>query len=86
MVSKYKKTDKDIFSFNDLKAEFPDYSDDFLSKSLYSLQHKGYVAVDPADNIAYTTTLLCDGIAAVEEDTLFKKVHSFLKELRSLFS
>lgn len=84
MVSQYKKTGKDIFSFADFKSQFSNYSDDFLSNALYALEHKGYVSVSPGDDVAYSTTLLCDGITAVEENTWFTKALSLLKAVKTL--
>lgn len=83
-VKEYKNNGKDCFLFKEIKSNFNDFSDDFLSKAILSLQKDGFVKVFFADNVAYTINLLPDGIRNCEENTLIKKGYSALKEIKTL--
>lgn len=75
-----------FFSMETIEKQFPGYKTDYLSKIMYSLQNDGFVEVIPADNCAYVSELLVDGIIHCEENTLLKKGYSVLKELKTLLS
>lgn len=84
MVESYSESHNKMFSFNAFKALHPELDNDFISDSLYLLQHDGLVKVFPADNVAYITELKPNAIREIEDDTLLKKGYVLLKEIRSL--
>lgn len=84
MVESYAANGADFFSFDAIKKIFTGYSDDYLSKAIYILQDDGFVFVYDADNIAYSTQLLPNGIRQCQDNTILKKGYSLLKEIRSL--
>ena len=83
MVKSYSENHNKRFSFNTFKALHPELDNDFISDSLYLLQHDGLVKVYPADNVAYNTVLLPNAVRDIEEDTFLKKGYILLKEIRS---
>lgn len=89
MVQEYVSNGRDIFFFEDLKKIFlkdsSEQSINYLCKALYILEHDGFVSISPADDVAYRTVLLPNGIRHCEENTLIKKCYTLLKELRNLF-
>jgi len=84
IVTEYYKTDIDHFCFAKLKRKFPSYSDDFISKAVYLLKNDGFVNVISADNVAYLTILLPTGIQHIDNNTFFKKIINWLKEIKNL--
>ena len=86
MVKEFVSTDTYIFYFGDIKEKFPGYTDEYLTKAIYLLEHDGFVQVNPADDVAYTSELLPNGIRNCEENTMLKKGYGLLKEIKSLLS
>lgn len=84
MVVSYKEKGKDTFDFEFFKELYPDASDDYLSKALHYLQDDGLVSIFRADDRPYWITLLPNGIANVDENTMLKKGYTILKEIKSL--
>ncbi len=86
MVKEFISANTDTFFFSDIKEKFPGYTDEYLSDALYLLQNDGFTAVRSADDVAYISTLLPDGIRNCEENTLLKKGYGLLKEIKTLLS
>ncbi|RBP89356.1 hypothetical protein DFO70_1113 [Cytobacillus firmus] len=84
MVTEYKKTGKEVFTFEKIQNELPEIEEHFLNKSLFKLKSDGLIKIFEADNIAYTSTLLPQAIIHVEENTLLKKGYTAIKEIKSL--
>lgn len=84
MVKSYINNGTTDYSFDVLKEAFSDCTDDNLTKAIRLLSTDGFVSVFEADNIAYCTTLLPNGIRNFQDNTKLKKAYSFLKELRTL--
>lgn len=62
MVKEFVSDNTDTFSFSDITEKFPGYSDEYLNNALYLLQNDGFIHISPADDVAYSSTLLPDGI------------------------
>lgn len=86
MVKSYSETEKEIFSIDYFRQQFPEETDSHLSNALYVLQSDGFVKVTPADDIAYAVSLIPSGIRNCQEDTLLKKGYSLIKEIKSLIN
>lgn len=84
MVKRFSDDGIDCFDFAEIKANFPGYSDDFLSSAIYLLERDELIDVQPADDVAYNSKLLPDGIRQVEKDTLIKKCYDLLTAIRNL--
>ncbi|TKI95065.1 lactate permease [Bacillus wiedmannii] len=83
MVVEYKNHGTDMFSFETFKDLHPNETDDFISKALYRLRDEDLVSVYAADNVAYNTVLLPQGIAYCEENNFLKNGYKIVKEARS---
>lgn len=86
IVKEYKATQNTSFDFSVIKNKFSNHSDEELCNALRMLNTDGFVKIFWADNIAYTTTLLPDGIRNCEEDTWYAKGYSLVKEIKRLLS
>ena len=75
-----------MFSFETFKELYQNETDDFISKALYRLRDEDLVSVYAADNVAYNTVLLPQGIAYCEENNFLKTGYKFAKEARSWLS
>ena len=69
-----------MFSFETFKELYQNETDDFISKALYRLRDEDLVSVYAADNVAYNTVLLPQGIAYCEENNFLKTGYKFAKK------
>ena len=86
MVTDYKENSNETFNFETFRNLYPEETDDFISKALYLLEQDNMVSVLSADDVAYNTALKPLAIVNVEENTLFKKGYTVIKEIKSLLS
>ena len=86
MVSSYSETGKELFVIDYFRQLFPEETDGHISDALYVLQSDGFVKVGPGDGIAYSVSLIPSGIRNCQEDTIFKKGYSLIKEIKSLIN
>lgn len=81
MVKAYHKDNRQKFDFSFFQEKLKQVDDGLITDALLYLDDLGYANVLPADCVAFKTTLLRAGIAAVEKDTIIHRAVRLAREV-----
>lgn len=82
MIESYETNNNRNFHWNQIRAKFPDLSEDMICDAFRMLSKDGLVENKWADNHVFLSVLDVTAIANAERNTLLVKTYRVLKEIR----
>lgn len=82
MIKEYSKSQNDTFLWEQLNKLFPKENEKSKSDAIRTLGKNGLVNNTFADGVPYIVILNLNAVIEAEQNTKFKKLYKFLKEVR----